>query len=417
MIPEKFKPKVIEHLWDRPNLNAINYNFDTFADFIAHIEDRLFNRTWEATKVVNTIEMLEPVQTVDDLPSHPQPKSLITVLENEKVYAYVEDEWQQFSEIDLDPFSPFKDELQTMINEHETKANQILSDTQTEHDKAVAKINDLTSDFNNNYQTKLDAFNQDYQTKSTQLKNDYQTYSSQIDTNTTNSLSDIDDAKNSALTKLDNFQNTDTSEWQKHKLTQDDGKTKALSDIDFSDTSQLDSLKTGFYYITTAENIPVGASSYNGFLAVYRRDTDEVKRIEFKPYDSTQTFIKRFYETWGEWEPADGTKIELFSGNIKDASEPVNLKDDPRNYSYLVIDLNHIGGDDTVTTTCVKDYIAIRTFNLVNSGNGATLIEMTMKIDSADATILNTDVHVRVETDTATGKEYMPKILRIVGVK
>ena len=357
------------------------------------------------------------IQTHEQLPAEAKEKSLITVIDEQKVYAYVHDEWQQFSEIDLDPFSPFKDELQTMINKHETKANQILSDTQTEHDKAVAKINDLTSDFNNNYQTKLDAFNQDYQTKSTQLKNDYQTYSSQIDTNTTNSLSDIDDAKNNALTKLDNFQNTDTSEWQKHKLTRDDGKTKALSDIDFGDTSQLDSLETGFYYVTTAENIPVGASSYNGFLAVYRRDTDEVKRIEFKPYDSTQTFIKRFYETWGEWEPVDGTKIELFTGSVTEPDEPINLNDDPRNYNYLVVDLNHIGGDDTVTTTCVKDYIAIRTFNLGNSASGATLIETTLKLDSDDPTVLNTDVHVRVETDTATGESYMPEILRIVGVK
>ncbi|MBF7019616.1 hypothetical protein ISO99_06785 [Staphylococcus sp. 18_1_E_LY] len=402
---------------DLKNLENHNRNYKELYNLIDATDTRLSENMWDELRNANTMKMLEPVQTHEQLPAEAKEKSLITVIDEQKVYAYVHDEWQQFSEIDLDPFSPFKDELQTMINKHETKANQILSDTQTEHDKAVAKINDLTSDFNNNYQTKLDAFNQDYQTKSTQLKNDYQTYSSQIDTNTTNSLSDIDDAKNNALTKLDNFQNTDTSEWQKHKLTRDDGKTKALSDIDFGDTSQLDSLETGFYYVTTAENIPVGASSYNGFLAVYRRDTDEVKRIEFKPYDSTQTFIKRFYETWGEWEPVDGTKIELFTGSVTEPDEPINLNDDPRNYNYLVVDLNHIGGDDTVTTTCVKDYIAIRTFNLGNSASGATLIETTLKLDSDDPTVLNTDVHVRVETDTATGESYMPEILRIVGVK
>lgn len=420
---------------DLNNLENHNRNYKELYNMIDSTDTRLSENMWEELRNANTMKMLEPVQTHEELPAEAKDKSLITVIDEQKVYAYVNDEWQPFSQIDLDPFEPFKDELAEIITEYENKIQNITTEVQSTKDSAIESIESTQSqsesNIENTKETAVKSVNEaqkkaesqisdvqnDLKAKTTEFADKFNEYMSNLNDNKDSSVTEIENAKQEALDALEAFNNTDTSGWQKHKLTQDDGKTKELSEIDFSDTEQLDSLETGFYYVTTAKNIPIGATSYNGFVTVYRRDTDEVKRIEFKPYDSTQTFIKRFYETWGDWEPADGTKIELFSGSVTDPDEPVNLKDDPRNFSYLVVDLNHMGGDDTVTTSIVKDYIAIRTFNLGNSAKGATLIETTMKIDSDDPTILNTDVHVRVETETATGKEYMPKILRIVGVK
>ena len=230
-------------------------------------------------------------------------------------------------------------------------------------------------------------------------------------------LAEVESAKQAAITALEDFNNTDTSNWQKYKLTQDDGSAKDLSGVDWADTAQLDALEAGVYYVTSSVNYPVGASSHNAFITVIKRPGEGVRRIGYRPYDSNQLFIKRFYETWGEWEPAQGTHVELFSGSLAEMNKNISLKDDPRNYSFLIIELSQIGGDDTVFVRFRRDYASIRSHNLGNSGSGSTLFETVLKLDSADPTKIYIDNSVRVETETATGKDYVPEILKIVGVK
>src|SRR5699024_10601575 len=90
----------------------------------------------------------------------------------------------------------------------------------------------------------------------------------------------------------------DALTWQKYKLADTiDGIFNAPSLA--NDLNALHSMKTGVYY-RTGVPIELEVSSKAGFLTI--SETTVVKHIIFRPYNSNQQFIKRFYNTWGEWE-------------------------------------------------------------------------------------------------------------------
>lgn len=419
---------------DLKNLDNHNYNYDELYGLIDETDRRISEDMWEEIKDANTMKMLEPVQTVADLPSEAADKSLITVIDEQRVYAFVNDEWQPFSEIDLDPFEPFKDELAAIVAAYEDKIQSITSEVQNTKASAIESIESTQSqsesNINQTEQSAIDSINQtqteaegnigairdEMATQASDLTALFNDSMEQLTSKQDTALAEVDNAKQAAIAALEDFQNTDTSNWQKYKLTQDNGSVKSLPSPDLSDNSLLDDLEPGIYYVTTASGIPAGVSSYNGFLTVMQYENTSIKRIEYKPYNSTQLFIKRYYNEWYEWESMGGTQVELFDGNFSDASSQLSLNDDPRKYSYVIFDIETIGGADTAFGRFWKDYYVMRVVNLGNSGNGATLIETSMRVDSSDPTKVDIEGSVRVETDTATGKDYMPEIVRVTGV-
>lgn len=95
--------------------------------------------------------------------------------------------------------------------------------------------------------------------------------------------------------------------WQKRKLTNDDGgyETVALG----GDIEKLHSLDPGFYYFTST---PItGASSTAGYAQIETRSgISNIKRITFKPYNSSQIWVKRLYNTWNDWERVDNAQSD-----------------------------------------------------------------------------------------------------------
>ena len=420
---------------DLKNMDNHNYNYDELYSLIDETDRRISEDMWEEIKKANTMKMLEPVQTAADLPSEAADKSLITVIDEQRVYGFVKGEWQPFSEIDLDPFEPFKDELAAIVAAYEEQIQNITTEVQNTKTSAIDSIQSTQtqaeSNINQTEQSAVNSINQtqtdtesqistiraEMTTQASDLTALFNDHMAQLTSKQDTALAEVESAKQAAITALEDFNNTDTSNWQKYKLTQDDGSAKDLSGVDWADTAQLDALEAGVYHVTSSVNYPVGASSHNAFITVIKRPGEGVRRIGYRPYDSNQLFIKRFYETWGEWEPAQGTHVELFSGSLAEMNKNISLKDDPRNYSFLIIELSQIGGDDTVFVRFRRDYASIRSHNLGNSGSGSTLFETVLKLDSADPTKIYINNSVRVETETATGKDYVPEILKIVGVK
>lgn len=97
-------------------------------------------------------------------------------------------------------------------------------------------------------------------------------------------------------------------DWQKYKLTNDDGTypmIKLGEDID-----KLHSLAPGNYYTAETPIVGIGATSTAGFTNVVTRGSNVVKHIIFRPYNSSQIYIKRFYNTWSEWERVDSTQTD-----------------------------------------------------------------------------------------------------------
>ena len=94
-------------------------------------------------------------------------------------------------------------------------------------------------------------------------------------------------------------------EWQKYKLTEDDGRY-TLINLN-SDLSTLQSLAPGYYYTTNTPGI-VGSSTA-GYTHVEYRDS-LVKRITFRPYNSTQEFIMIYFNEWSSWERVDNNQTD-----------------------------------------------------------------------------------------------------------
>src|SRR5699024_3926130 len=99
-------------------------------------------------------------------------------------------------------------------------------------------------------------------------------------------------------------------DWQKYKVTKDDGYTLYDSNfkLDFNNVEQLASLGVGTRYLAAPINAPTEATSNNGSLTKF--DRGSIKYLEFRPYNSSQIFIKRFYNTWSEWERVDNTQTD-----------------------------------------------------------------------------------------------------------
>ena len=91
----------------------------------------------------------------------------------------------------------------------------------------------------------------------------------------------------------------DELEWQKYKLTNDDGSVPLIRLN--NDLTLLHDMKAGFYYTT---GTPInGVSSTAGFTEISTTESREVKHIIFRPYNSTMQYLKRFSASqWSEWE-------------------------------------------------------------------------------------------------------------------
>ena len=397
---------------DLKNMDNHNYNYDELYGLIDETDRRISEDRWEEIKDANTMKMLEPVQTAADLPSEAADKSLITVIDEQRVYGFVKGEWQPFNQIDLDPFEPFKDELAAIVAAYEEQIQNITTEVQNTKTSAIESIESTQSqsesNINQTEQSTVNSINQtqtEAESQISAIRDEMTTQASdltalfndsmdKLTSKQDTALAEVDSAKQAAITALENFQNTDTSNWQKykltedngdrirvsdidpveldtgfyqiwnthnmplgdgsagsywnvdvfsaqdakqiratlsysgrvfqknihkgedlgweeltsddsgwqkHKLTTDDGRAETINDLDFENTEQLDNLAMGAYYLITAEGVPDSASSGNGFLTVFIRENGEVKRLEYKPYDSDQTFVKAFYKSWRDW--------------------------------------------------------------------------------------------------------------------
>ncbi|WP_413481878.1 BppU family phage baseplate upper protein [Mammaliicoccus vitulinus] len=182
-------------------------------------------------------------------------------------------------------FQDFRTSIMTTINEiNEGLANGTDYVTQLEAAKTsgMKAINDRTTQVISEITTLVGTYKQEI----TDLKD---SSIGELDTKATQIKADVE-----ALNKYD------TTNWQKAKLTQDNGQLQIISLAD--DLDKMHNLPTGFYYTTTTPVLGIGITSTAGFLEVLERNGGILKRITFRPYNSTQIWIKRFYNTWYDWE-------------------------------------------------------------------------------------------------------------------
>lgn len=238
---------------DLDNMNRHNENFEELYKQISETTRRITQELWDVLQEYNTIRMKEPVQTFADLPESDENNTLRMVLDEQKVYAYSIDKWIEFQYIDLDPYTPFKEELQGIINTYEQK------------------IIGLTDDANNAQEIANQA------------------------------IAEVEDAKQKAIEMLEDLGAKDIENWQKYSLTNPNGTSFYRTGLDWNNPEDIDNLAVGNYYITVSKNEPRDATSNNAFVQVSVRDTGNLKQILYRPYNSAQLFVKTFYKTWSDW--------------------------------------------------------------------------------------------------------------------
>lgn len=158
---------------------------------------------------------------------------------------------------------------------------------------------------------KRDAIKTDYDLASDTFKKTYDSNMDTFNSNVNQANATIDEKVNSFNETLKNDGFTTPSDveqkfteanWQKYKLTNDDGTNFYDADlqIDFNNNEQLMSLPIGTRYVVLTSNNPTGTNN-NGWLTKYKRNGDAVL-IQYQPYNSTVIYQKRFFKSWSDWE-------------------------------------------------------------------------------------------------------------------
>lgn len=104
----------------------------------------------------------------------------------------------------------------------------------------------------------------------------------------------------------------DFSNWQKHKLTKDDGGiiTDFSTDINFDDVEQLKPLPNGIRYVTKTSNLPSNITSNFGWVIKLSRSDIQMFSIYFQPYNSNQIIQKTFYGSLSNWRYISGNQTD-----------------------------------------------------------------------------------------------------------
>ena len=320
-------------------------------------------------------------------------------------------------------------------NEIASRVSKLESDMETMEDyvvqvqdttqKGLAALNDLISkklkEYNDNHADKL----------------------ALINTTVDGYVQDFLDQRSYIDTKYAEFQTAvggsglvtvgESESWQKYKLTMDNG-NYPITPVE--DLAALQALAPGYYY-TTGTPSPSGMST-SGFTHVEFRDTLDVKRITFRPYNTNQEAVMTYYQTtgWTEWknkfdgleksidaqakanvaennamtytnEKINNQHSVLFEGAVNGVGQTINMTESMFNYNMIIVSGSTPAGDfdkPVLVNQNSGDNIIINVMNLVDSsGNLGSAYELKLaKTNETTLTIAN-DVFFDYGTNSGSG--------------
>ena len=202
-------------------------------------------------------------------------------------------------------FQEFRESIMTTINEiNEALANGEDYVSQMEGTKAsgMKALNDRTTQAIEEITTLVGTSTQEI----TDLKE--------------NTITELDDKGNQIKADIEQLNQYDTSNWQKHKLTQDDGKLRTIGNFDFDN---IDSYltKSEMIYVTTPIN---GPSSVSGFVDFKIRSNYGV--LTYQPWNSENIYMTRKIgnDGWTEWKKITNDNTRQWLGTLGSESSGYN---------------------------------------------------------------------------------------------
>lgn len=213
-------------------------------------------------------------------------------------------------------FADMREEVATMMeklnNDFENMNDYVTQVEQTTQDgiNSLAKlINDKQNAYNDNHAAKLK-----------ELNDKGSEYSAKFDDDKIY-MDEKFEAFKESVTGGGLVTTDESANWQKYKITNDDGDYTFINMQ--KDLEAYRALPPGNYYTAEAPISGMGQTSTAGFTKVETREGSSVKHITFRPYNSSQEFLMRFYSEWSDWEiiSPDYNKIETITGAQAKANE------------------------------------------------------------------------------------------------
>lgn len=130
-----------------------------------------------------------------------------------------------------------------------------------------------------------------------------------------NNIIELDNKANQIKEDIEELNNYDTSNWQKHKMTNDDGNQIISFNGDYPMTNEnLLSAKIGFYYNFKYQDAPSGST---GFVFIQENTTGS-KKIYYSSYNKNDLYIKTYSKSlgWIEWKEITSTNTRQWLGKL-----------------------------------------------------------------------------------------------------
>ena len=183
-------------------------------------------------------------------------------------------------------FQEFRENIMTTINEiNEALANgeDYVSQMEATKSSGMKALNDRTTQAIEEITTLVGTSTQEI----TDLKD--------------NTISELDDKATQIKNDVEELNQYDTSNWQKHKITQDDGMIKLLSRPDLNNVDTLFT-KTEKFYVTNSTGGPAGENG-NAYVDVKFR-TSNLGTVTYQAYNSNKIYVRRKESStyWSDWE-------------------------------------------------------------------------------------------------------------------
>ncbi|MDW3859266.1 BppU family phage baseplate upper protein [Staphylococcus saprophyticus] len=331
-------------------------------------------------------------------------------------------------------------EMMTKLNNDFENMNDYVSQVEQTTEDGIAALTNLIN-------TKQDVYNANHTDKMKELNDKGSEYSAKFDDDKVY-MDDKFQAFKESVSGSGVVTTGQSANWQKYKLTADNGNVNFINVKNNLETYQ--NLSVGNYYTAETPITGKGETSTAGFTTVEARDSG-LKRITFRPYNSNQIFIKRFYTEWRDWEHVglDPATVEtptesqnkantaennakqytdekynrrnkiLFEGTASGVGTAINLDEDLDNFIMLYIIGDFPGGEFSALGNPIGTRnININTYNLVGlDATDAISYECSLKKVDRQKLEINSDNYVNILTGEGSGANANKfTIQKIIGV-
>ena len=183
-------------------------------------------------------------------------------------------------------------------NSVQTTAEQAINDVNTTRDNTINKITNLSEETSSYVKNTADTAIQNVTGFSNEAISHVDTKLEEFDQTIANNGFLSPQILDEELGKL---------EWQKYKLTNDNGNANVVTDLDMENIEEKIT-RPGYYWLSSVTNGPV---NINGILLAIHGVSDSHKKFIYTPHNSNRVFLKsKNGSVWTGWEEISNNQTD-----------------------------------------------------------------------------------------------------------